>query len=246
MTGRRRLRRALWRAGIVPGVLALVVLGKVLVMMSHDEEGRAAFADTRFDRAAEEFAENRSWNWFEPWVAPFDEGAARHANEQYDVALDHYQTALETVPESEECTVRINLALVHETLGDRAATTSPPNRNEATAQWRAGIQALAEGDCPRASGRGPEQTEDAAEVDRRLRQKLQQQRQQQQDDQQQPPQPPPDQQTPQEEELEERNEEGREDRRDQQEDQQGQQDPPNEPGGGGGNEAPDGTPLPGW
>lgn len=242
MSGRRRLRRALWRAGIVPGVLVLVVLGKVLVMMSHDEEGRAAFTDTRFVQAAEEFAENRTWNWFEPWVAPFDEGAARHANEQYDVAVDHYATALETVPAIEECTVRINLALAHEALGDRAANTSPPNRNEATAQWRAGIQALAEGDCPRESGRGPEQTEDAAEVDQRLRQKLQQQRQQQQDDQQQPSQPPPDQQTPQEEELEQRNEEGREDRQD----QQGQQDPPNDPGGGGGNGDPDGTPLPSW
>lgn len=251
VSGRRRLRRALWRAGFVPALLALVVLGKVVVMMSHDDEGRTSFGEGQFIQAAEQFAENRSWNWFEPWIAPFDEGAARHANQQYPTAIDHYEEALQTVPGVEECTVRINLALAHEALGDRAASGSPPDRQEATARWRTGIDVLAAGECPRDSGRGEEQTRQAEDVDQRLRQKLQQQRQQQQQDPQQQQQPEQ-QQSPQEQELEDRNDEGREDRRDQrgQPGPQGQQgdeeEQPGEPGRGEGPGDPDSTPQPTW
>ncbi|QYJ04049.1 hypothetical protein KUV85_17265 [Nocardioides panacisoli] len=241
-TAQRRLRRALWRAGIIPAILVLVVLGKVVVMMSHDDEGRTAFADASFVEAAEEFAENRSWNWFEPWVAPFDEGAARHANQQYPLAIEHYEVALQTVPTVEECTVRINLALAHEALGDRAADGSPPDRQEATARWQAGIDALAEGGCPQESGRGQEQTEQAQDVDERLRQKLEQQDQQDDDQQQQQQDDQPQQQSPQEQELEDRNDEGREDRRDQQE----ERDQQNQPGSGDGEGDPGSTPPPSW
>lgn len=238
----RVLRRALVTVGILPAVVALAMLGKVAVMMSHDEDGRAAFGDADFAAAADDFAANRTWNWFEPWVAPFDEGTARHADGSYDEAMDLYEQALETVPEIEECTVRINLALANEALGDLAADDAPPDHDLATEYWQAGIDALAAGDCPQDSGRGAEQTQDAKDVDQRLRDKLEQQQQQEQEQQQQN-QPdrsdhPPGEERSQQQELEERNDKGREDRSDHQ-DRDGE-------GGGGPQGGTGGTPRPGW
>jgi len=178
---RPRLRTALVLAGILPTLVALAFAAKVVTMLSHDRDGRGQFDGTDFVAAADEFDANDTLNWFEPWISAFDEGAARHADGDLEGALERYTTALEDVPVEEECTVRINAALAHETLGDTAAEDDDPD--EAAAQWQAGIETLAEGGCPTDSGRGEDQTEDAAAVDQRLRNKLQQQ-QQQQDDQQ--------------------------------------------------------------
>ncbi len=103
--------------------------------------------------------------------------------------------------------MRINIALADETLGDTALENG--DADEATAWWQAGIDALAEGGCPTDSGRGQDQTEDAAAVDQRLRDKLQQQQQQQQQDEQQQQQD--DEQTP-EERREQRQQERKEKR----------------------------------
>ena len=202
---RTGLRMVLVLVGILPALVALLFAVKVVAMLSHDRDGRSQFQDAEYLGAADEFSANGSVNWFEPWIAAFDEGAARHADGDLEGALERYQAALEDVPEEEECTVRINIALADETLGDRALEEG--DGDEATAWWQAGIEALAEGDCPTDSGRGEEQTEDAAAVDKRLREKLQQlQQQEQQDDQQQQP---DDQQTP-EERREERQQERKE------------------------------------
>lgn len=180
---RSRLRMILVLAGILPTLVALLFAVKVVAMLSHDRDGRSQFADAEYVGAADEFSANGSVNWFEPWIAAFDEGAARHADGELEGALERYTAALEDVPAEEECTVRINMALADETLGDIALEEG--DGDEATGWWQAGIDTLAEGDCPTDSGRGKEQTEDAAAVDKRLREKLQQQQQQQQDDQQQ-------------------------------------------------------------
>jgi hypothetical protein len=205
---RRPLRAALLVAGVVPALLAFVLLMKVAVMMGNDRAGREEFHSDDFTSAAERFEANRSWNWFEPWIAPFDQGAAVHADGDHTAAVDLYDEALRTVPEVEECTVRINQALAYEALGDIEAARRPGS-DQAIEHWQAGIETLAAGECPVASGRGERQTEEAAEVDRRLREKLQQE-QERQDEQQEPD----DGLTPQERELEERNSEGQEDRRD--------------------------------
>lgn len=233
----RVLRRLLVTVGLLPALVALVALGKVVVMMSHDEDGRTAFGAAEFTAAAEEYRANRTWNWFEPWIAPFDEGAARHADGSYDAAMGLYEQALETVPGVEECTVRINLALANEALGDLAAQDTPEDPGLAGQYWRAGIDALAAGGCPQESGRGAGQTAAAEDVDRRLREKLQQQADQQQDRPGQGEQPP-DENGSRQQELEERNDQGRQERRDQQ-DQDGE-------GGGGPQGGAGGTPQPGW
>ena len=180
---RTRLRMILVLAGILPTLVALLFAVKVVAMLSHDRDGRGQFDDAEYVGAADEFSANDSVNWFEPWIAAFDEGAARHADGDLEGALELYVVALEDVPAEEECTVRINMALAHETLGDTALENG--DADEATAWWQAGIDALAEGGCPTDSGRGQDQTEDAAAVDQRLRDKLQQQQQQQQQDEQQ-------------------------------------------------------------
>lgn len=251
---KRRMRVILVLAGVLPALLAFGLLLKVGVMMTHDDNGRDAFDDDDFAAAAEEFAANGTLNWFEPWISPFDEGAALHADEEYDAAIERYRDALESVPDAEECTVRINQALAHEALGD-AAIETPPDSEEATAQWQAGIDVLAEGECPDDSGRGEEQTEQAETVDERLREKLEQEEQRQQQD--------PDQngqgkqKTPQEKDLDDRNKQGQ-DRREEEKQGGGQGGGKQDGGGdrkggqkgrgGPGGEPPDGesTPTPTW
>jgi hypothetical protein len=160
-------------AGLLPLLVALAFAGKVVLMLSHDRDGRGGFAEGDYSAATGEFSANDTLNWFEPWVSAFDEGAARHADGDLEGALARYTEALKDVPERDECTVRINAALAHETLGDAALEGGDPD--EAQAQWQAGIDTLAKGGCPTDSGRGRQQTDDAAAVDKRLRDKLQQQ-----------------------------------------------------------------------
>ena len=117
---RAQLRMILVLAGILPTLVAVAFAGKVITMLSHDRDGRGRFDDAEYVGAADEFSANGSINWFESWIAAFDEGAARHADDDLEGALELYAIALEDVPIEEECTVRINAALAHETLGDAA------------------------------------------------------------------------------------------------------------------------------
>ncbi|WP_435770959.1 hypothetical protein [Nocardioides sp. SYSU DS0651] len=215
MTGRRRLRRYLLLGGLLPTVLVLAFAVKVVWMLQDNAAGRDAFLRGDYDGAQGSFAETRSLNLLEPWVAPFDEGTAHHAEGELDSAIADYGTALDDVPTREECTVRINLALAHEAVGDARAEAQ--DHDGAIASWQAGIEALADGGCPQESGRGEEQTRDAEAVDKRLRDKVEQQEQERQ--QQQPPPPPQpgdsegDEPDPREEQLERNNQRGLEQRR---------------------------------
>jgi len=213
---RARLRVVLVLAGILPALVALAFAAKAVTMLSHDRDGRGQFDDADYLAAADEFAANGSLNWFEPWITAFDEGAARHADGDLEEAIELYTTALEDVPAEEECTVRINQALAHEALGDAALEGG--DADEATGRWQAGIDVLAEGDCPTDSGRGADQTEDAATVDQRLRDKLQQQQEQEEEEQEQQEDPQDEQEQREQErrerELEERNDEAAEENQD--------------------------------
>ena len=218
MSRRQRLRRVLLLAGILPALLVAGYAIKVVLMVQDNAGGRDSFADGRYADAGSSFADTRTLNWFERWVAPFDEGTAHHADGAHAEAIADYEAALEHVPQDEECTVRINLALAHEAVGD--ALQEQQDGEGAVESWQAGIDVLAAGDCPQGSGRGKEQSEDAAEVDKRLRDKLQEEQQQQQQQGQggQPPPPPggqqpPEGEDPREERLERKNERGLEQRR---------------------------------
>ncbi|WP_067439689.1 hypothetical protein [Nocardioides jensenii] len=214
---RRTWRNRLLLIGLLPLVLAVLFAGKVGLMLSAQAAGDDAFGKDDFAKAAREFAGNGSLNVMEPWIASFNEGAARHQDEDYQGALSSYDAALEDVPDDEECTVRINMALAHEALGDAAleaggsgeasadgtadgvafsSGAAPDEGSDSGSdegaedepaedpikQWQAGRDVLAAGDCPTDSGRGDDQTKDAAAVDERLRQKIEQQKQKQEQD----------------------------------------------------------------
>lgn len=216
---RGRLRRVLLVAGLLPALLVALYALKVTLMLQANSAGRDAFDRGDLDGAAAEFAGTRRLNWFESWIAAFDEGAAQHAQGAYDDAIASYRAALEDVPHRDECTVRINLALAHEAVGDAAASAGASE--DARAAYQAGIDVLAAGDCPQDSGRGKEQSADAGAVDQRLREKLEQSPEQPQDPQDQ--QPPPEQQPqdpgesdPRRDRLQEQNDRGADQRREDQ------------------------------
>lgn len=220
MTRRERVRIVLLLAGVLPALLVLAYAAKVAVMVDHVRDGRLAFDRGDYAAAHGEFADNRTLNWFESWVAEFDEGTAHHAEGEYDDAIADYEAALDDVPRREECTVRINLALAHESVGD--ARIERNDREGAAEAWQAGIDALAEGGCPQDSARDAEQTEDAEAVDRRLREKLQESAQQEprqgpDGEQQQRPEDGDEPRDPREEQLERNNQQGLDQRRQDQE-----------------------------
>ena len=217
---RKQLRLILIVCGFLPTLLVVGFGIKTWSMLHDNGNGRDGFKRGDYDAAASDFRDNRSLNWVETWLAPFNEGASQHAAASYPEAITSYKKALESVPKDEECTVRINLALVHEVLGDESQEKGAPDA--AVESWQEGVDVLAEGDCPDESGRGEEQTKDAAEVDKRLREKIEQNKQEQDPDQQPPPPPPPpkdpnEPQDPRKERLERNNKQGQSQRREDQE-----------------------------
>lgn len=217
----QRRRRILLLAGILPALLVLAWSLKVGVTLHNNSAGRDAFDRDDYDGAIAEFTDNQRLNWFEPWITSFNEGAALHADGAWPDAITAYELALEDVPRRDECTVRINLALVHEAVGD--ALHEDGETDEALIAWKTGIDVLAAGECPSDAGRGEEQTDDAATLDERLRNKVEQN--QPQDPTPQTPQNPDDGEggegdgpkDPRQERLERNNQNGLEQRREDQE-----------------------------
>ncbi|WGX98244.1 hypothetical protein [Nocardioides sp. L-11A] len=215
---RRRLRRVLLLAGLLPTLLVAAYALKVGLMLQANASGRDAFDRGDHDAAAADFAGTRRLNWFESWIAAFDAGTADHARERYDDAIAAYGAALEDVPRRDECTVRINLALVHEAVGDAALAAGATE--DARASFQEGIDVLAAGHCPTDAGRGEDQSSDAAAVDKRLREKLTQAEPPPEQPQQQPEEPPPSEDPgesdPRRDRLDEQNDRGLEQRHDDQ------------------------------
>lgn len=209
---RAHRRRVLQLIGIVPLVLAIAFFVKVVVMIHHDHAGQTAWDERDGATALQQYAANRSTNFLERWLAPFDAGDAAFLLTDYDRAAGYYRAALGSVPHEHECTVRINLSLADEKIGDAASTAG--DRDAATKAWKDGIATLDAGHCPTHAGQGKRQTKDAATVRKRLEDKLktppQQQSQQQQGQKQQP------QQSPKEKDklkdLDKNNNQGRDDR----------------------------------
>jgi hypothetical protein len=166
---RARTRRVLYLAGLLPALVVIAFSVKVLLMLHHDGAGEDAWRRGDTATALEQYAANRSLNLLEPWVAPFDEGDAAFALRGYPRARDLFITALRSVPHRQECTVRINLALAYEAIGDAAAKRGATD--DATAAWQNGITALTDGDCPLHAGLGERQSHDAATVKQRLEDK---------------------------------------------------------------------------
>ena len=164
----RRNQLFLW--GLLPALVLLLLAGRVGLLLRADAAGRAAYASGEYGAAQGRFEANRSLNVLEPWKAPFNAGTALYRDEELAAAVDAFEAALDAGPGRDECTVRINLALTHEAIGDAAAEADdePASRDA----WTAGREVLAAGDCPTDAGRGPEQSTVAATVDARLADEL--------------------------------------------------------------------------
>lgn len=209
---RAHRRRVLQLAGVVPLVIAVAFFVKVVVMTHHDHAGQTAWDERDGATSLQQYAANGSVNVLERWLAPYDAGDAAFLLTDYDRAVRYYTTALDSVPHEHECTVRINLALADEKIGDAAAGGG--DREAAEKAWKDGIATLDAGRCPTHAGQGKRQSKDAATVKKRLEDKLktppQQQSQQQQQNQQQP------QESPEEkdklDDLDKNNDQGRTDR----------------------------------
>lgn len=163
-------RRVLYLVGLLPLLVALAFTVKVVAMRHHDDAGSAAWRSGDGVTALEAYDANRSVNLLQPWLAPFDAGDAAFLLGDYPRARGLFTSALGSVPHRQECTVRINLALADEAIGDAASEAG--RRDDATDAWRAGISVLDEGDCPQHAGLGQKQSHDAATVRSRLEKKL--------------------------------------------------------------------------
>lgn len=154
-----RNRLYLW--GFLPALALLGFAVKVLLMVSAQSSGSTAFDEREYDASREKFASTRSLNLIEGWKAPFNEGDAKFGQQDFDGAIEEFDTALEQAPESEECMIRVNIALSHEELGD----DSRDERDTLAAieSWREGRKVLADGGCD---------TPDARSTDERLEEKL--------------------------------------------------------------------------
>jgi hypothetical protein len=162
---RRRLRRRLLLVGVLPSLLALLVAVRLGGMVVWNEQGREAWAERHARAAAGLFARNQVAAPVERWVAPFNEGGALALGDDLRGARASLQKSLAVVPPRHECLVRLNLALVLEALGDRAARAGP---TRAMGSWTEGRAVIAVDGC------------DAADaVDTRLEQKLARLREQQ-------------------------------------------------------------------
>lgn len=167
---RARRRRILQLIGLPPLVLAVAFFAKVVTMEHHDTAGQEAWDERNGAVALEHYAANRSVNLLQRWLAPFDDGDAAFLLTDYGRAVRSYTEALDSVPHEQECTVRINLSLAEEKIGDAAAKAG---HSAAAAQaWKAGVTALDAGHCPTDSGQGERQSKNAATLKQRLQDKL--------------------------------------------------------------------------
>jgi len=156
MTSRTARRNRLFALGALPAVVLLGIAVLLGLLVRGNADGRAAFADGEYGAAHETFAGLRDLGLVEPWVAPFDAGAAAYMDKDYDDAVARFEEALHDAPDVQECLVRVNLALAHE---GRGAHVRKADATAALQAFRAGRDALGEGGCREYDGR---------EVDRRL------------------------------------------------------------------------------
>lgn len=119
---RRRIRR--WIAiGTLPLTLAaLLFVGKILSMYAFAHQSITAYVADDYSGSEASARGQEFLNWFEPYKAPFNVGTALAGAEKLPEARTELEESLDLATGLEVCTVRINLALVLERMGDAART----------------------------------------------------------------------------------------------------------------------------
>jgi tetratricopeptide (TPR) repeat protein len=143
-------RNQLFALGVIPAVLVLLVLLDVVLQLRANHEGRSAYDDKAYADAEEAFLDAAGVDLPEGCVAPFNAGAAAYQDGQYADAAAHFDAALDDVPDDRECTVRVNLALTHEALGDQLRKQGKPQQS--VEEFHVGRDVLDAGGC--ADGEG--------------------------------------------------------------------------------------------
>ncbi|MEV4736782.1 MULTISPECIES: hypothetical protein [unclassified Microbacterium] len=117
---RRRIRR--WIAiGTLPLTLAaLLFVGKLLSMYAFAHQSISAYVADDFSSSESAARGQEFLNWFEPYKAPFNVGTALAGAERLPEARAELEESLDLATGLEVCSVRINLALVIERMGDAA------------------------------------------------------------------------------------------------------------------------------
>lgn len=117
---RRRIRR--WIAiGTLPLTLAaLLFVGKLVSMYAFAHQSISAYVVDDYAGSESSARGQEFLNWFEPFKAPFNVGTALAGAEKLPEARAKLEESLALASGLEQCTVRINLALVIERQGDAA------------------------------------------------------------------------------------------------------------------------------
>ncbi len=117
---RRSIRR--WIAiGTLPLTLAaLLFVGKILSMYAFAHQSITAYVADDYAGSEASARGQEFLNWFEPFKAPFNVGTALAGAEKLPDARAKLEESLDLATGLEVCTVRINLALVLERMGDAA------------------------------------------------------------------------------------------------------------------------------
>jgi len=121
---RRRVRRRLWAWSSPVVLVVLLVAAKLLSLPLFAALSQWAYAERRYELAAELTAPLGVANVVEPWVRHFDRGAALAQVGVLETARQELTTALDLAPEDDRisCVVRVDLVLVVEAQGDAAVT----------------------------------------------------------------------------------------------------------------------------
>lgn len=161
MNPRIARRNKLFTLGVVPVLVVLLLVLDVGLQLKANHDGRAAYDDKAYADAEQAFLDAAGVDLPEGWVKPFNAGAAAYQDAQYADAVAHFESALADAPDDRECTVRVNLALTHEALGDEERRQG--NRRKSLEKFGEARTVLEVGGCAE---------DDGQSVDRRLAAKI--------------------------------------------------------------------------
>ena len=150
MNPRIARRNQLFGLGLIPALLALLVVIDVGIQLKANSDGRSSYDTQAYADAEEEFLGAPGVGLPEGWVAPFNAGAAAYKDGQYADAAAHFDAALDDVPDDRECMVRVNLALTHEALGDQQRLQGKPKQS--LEEFHIGRTVLESGGCAEGDG----------------------------------------------------------------------------------------------
>jgi tetratricopeptide (TPR) repeat protein len=162
MNPRTPRRNQLFRLGILPALVVLLLALDVGLQVKANHDGRRSYDNRAYADAERAFLHAAGVDLPESWVRPFNAGTAAYQDGQYAAAAAHFESALPDAPDDRQCAVRVNLALTHEALGELLRKQGRPKQS--LEELRAGRTALDGGGCTDGDGQS---------VDRRLAAKIQ-------------------------------------------------------------------------